>query len=193
MKNVLQLLRLLFMEIEITLRPLKLNDIDDEYCNWYENNDGHLNYFSGSGKIFNRDILLRDFESSIPDENYFHYLISEKSGARIGNIKIGPVDNKNKTSDLVCLIGNRSFIGKGIGSRAIAIASELAFKKHDIRRLHGGMHANNLSSIRAYTKAGWFIEGTFKGYYLLNGVATDRVCVACLNPSYFSIKTDANN
>jgi [ribosomal protein S5]-alanine N-acetyltransferase len=181
------------MEIEFTLRPLKINDIDEEYCNWYENDDGHLNYFSGSGRVFNPDILLRDFESSIINNDTFYYLISAKSGARIGTIKIGPVDSNNKTSDLVCLIGNRSFIGKGIGSRAIAIASELAFKKHDIRRLHSGMHANNLSSIKAYTKAGWFIEGIFKGYYLLNGVAADRVCVACLNPSYFSIKTDVGN
>lgn len=173
------------MESEFSLRPLKLNDIDDEYCNWYENNDGHLNYFSGSGKVFGRDLLLKEFELNIHNKNYFYYLINEKSGAKIGTIKIGPIDNKNKTSDLVCLIGNRTFVGKGIGSKAISTASKLAFEKHDIRRLHSGMHANNIASIKAYTKAGWFIEGTFKGYYLVNGVATDRVCVACLNPSYF--------
>lgn len=181
------------MEIEFTLRPLQLNDIDNEYCSWYENNDGHLNYFSGSGKIINRDILLSDFELSIKDDKYFYYLISEKSGEKIGNVKIGPIDNKNKTSDLVCLIGNRSFIGKGIASKAIAISSEIAFKEHDIRRLHGGMYASNVPSIKAYMRAGWFIEGTFKGYYLLNGVAEDRICVACLNPYYFQCKDDVSN
>lgn len=181
------------MDIEFTLRLLQLNDIDNEYCSWYENNDGHLNYFSGSGKTFNRDILLSDFELSIKDEKYFYYLIIGKSGEKIGNVKIGPIDKKNKTSDLVCLIGNRSFLGKGIASRAIAISSKLAFQEHDIRRLHGGMHASNVPSIKAYTRAGWFIEGTFKGYYFLNEVAEDRICVACLNPYYFQHADDASN
>ena len=48
------------MGIEIRLRPLNIDDIDNNYCSWYENIDGHLNYFSGSGKTFNREKLLKD-------------------------------------------------------------------------------------------------------------------------------------
>lgn len=174
------------MSIEIKLRPLELADIDSDYCRWYENNDGHLNFFTGSGRIFNFDVLVNDYENGIKAGKWFYYLIESDSGQKIGNVKIGPIDNKNKTSDLVCLIGNRNYVGKGIASKAITIANSIAFEIYDIRRLHSGMYASNISSIKAYTRANWFIESTFKGFYWINGEAEDRVCVACLNPRYFS-------
>lgn len=177
------------MTIEIKLRPLKLVDIDSEYCRWYENDDGHLNFFTGSGRIFSRELLVNDFDEGVKSSRWFYYLIESDSGEKIGNVKIGPIDLRNKTSDLVCLLGNRDFLGKGIASKAIEIANSIAFKMHDIRRLHGGMYASNISSIKAYTRANWFIEGTFKGFYWLNGVAEDRICVACLNPDYFSTES----
>ena len=76
-------------------------------------------------------------------------------------------------------------MGKGLAQKAIQLASNLAFDKFDIRRLHGGMYQSNIPSIKAYTRAGWFIEATLKGYYLVDGKAEDRICVAYLNPRYF--------
>ena len=172
--------------MKIKIRPLVVDDIDIEYCRWYENNDGHLNFFTGSGRIFSLDVLLSDFKEGIKSSRWFYYIIENDSGEKIGNVKIGPIDLINKTSDLVCLIGNRNYIGKGISSKAIAAANLIAFEKHDIRRLQGGMYASNISSIKAYTRANWVIEGISKGFYLLNGLSEDRVCVACLNPRYFS-------
>lgn len=170
---------------KIILRPLEKEDINDSYCSWYQNNDGHLNYFTGSGRKFDRDVLFQDFSDGIESKRWFYYLILHDEDEPIGNIKIGPIDLRNKTSDLVCFIGNRKFLGKGLAAEAISLANDIAFSKHDIRRLHGGMYASNLSSIKAYTRAGWVIEGTFKGYYWLEGRPEDRVCVACLNPKYF--------
>jgi RimJ/RimL family protein N-acetyltransferase len=48
------------------------------------------------------------------------------------------------------------------------------------------MYASNVASIKAYTRAGWIVEATFKGYYWIDGKAEDRVCVACFNPKHFS-------
>ena len=171
---------------EIFLRPLEITDIDDEYLSWYKNNDGHLDYFTGSGRSFDRETLLKDFEDGLATKRWFYYLIQSQSGEKIGNVKIGPIDFRNKTSDLVCLIGNRSFLGKGLAAKAIEKANEIAFETHDIRRLQSGMYASNIPSIKAYTKAGWVIEATFSGFYWVNGLPEDRVCVACFNPTYFA-------
>ena len=169
----------------ISLRPLRRDDISADYCAWYENNDGHLDYFTGSGRTFDRQVLLNDYEKGVATGLWFYYLIVGEMGEAIGNVKIGPIDLRNKTSDLVCLIGNREFLGKGLATEAIRIANEIAFTIHDIRRLHGGMYESNVASIKAYTRAGWIIEGRLKGYYWTKGVSEDRVCVACLNPKYF--------
>lgn len=173
------------MNIKIKLRKLVVADIDEEYCSWYSNDDRHLQYFTGSGRTFSRNLLLKDFEKGEQSGTHFYYVIEIADGTRIGNVKIGPIDIRNRTSDLVCFIGNRSFVGKGIASHAISLANQIAFETQDIRRLQGGMHAHNIPSIKAYTKAGWIVEATMRGYYLIDGAPVDRVCVACLNPKYF--------
>ena len=168
-----------------SLTPLEIQEIDEEYVSWFNNDDGHLDYFTGSGRIFSKEVIVKDFHEGIASRNWFYYLIRAGSGEKIGNIKIGPIDQRNKTSDLVCLVGNRSYLGKGIASRAILIANKIAFEEYDIRRLHSGMYASNVSSIKAYTRAKWYIEATLKGYYWVSSKSEDRVCVACLNPKYF--------
>lgn len=167
------------------LVPLELQHIDEEYVTLFNNDDGHLNYFSGSGRKFTKETILIDFHEGFESRKWFNYLIEGKSGDKIGNVKIGPIDHKNKTSDLVCLIGNRNYLGQGIATRAIGLANEIAFQKFDIRRLHSGMFKSNVPSIKAYTRAGWYIEATLKGYYWVDSKPEDRVCVACLNPKYF--------
>jgi ribosomal-protein-alanine N-acetyltransferase len=169
----------------IRLRSLVDADLDEEYCNWYLNDDGHLDYFTGSGRVFGQDVLRAEMAEGLRTRRWYYYVIELLSGNRVGNIKIGPIDLRHQTSDLVCLVGNRSIVGKGIGARAIALGNRVAFEQHGIRRLHSGMYAANVRSIRAYTKAGWFIESTMRGFYMVNGIPMDRVCVACLNPAFF--------
>jgi ribosomal-protein-alanine N-acetyltransferase len=174
------------MGIEITLRALEVEDIDDQYLAWFDNQDGHLRYFTGSGRMFTRDMIFADYHKGLESGLWRYFLIEGPSGEKIGNVKIGPMDLKNKTSDLVCLVGNRQFLGQGVARKAIALANQIAFSSFDIRRLHSGMLAGNIASIKAYTAAGWVIEGTQKGYYWVDGESVDRVCVACLNPAYFA-------
>ncbi|WP_347929784.1 GNAT family protein [Pseudomonas helvetica] len=173
------------MSIGITLRELELGDIDDQYLSWFNNDDGHLNYFTGSGRVFTKQMITEDYRKGVESGLWAYFLIESDSGEKIGNVKIGPMDLKNKTSDLVCLIGNRKFIGQGVAKKAIALANEIAFSRFDIRRLQGGMLSGNIASIKAYTAAGWVVEATLNGYYWVNGEAVDRVCVSCLNPEYF--------
>lgn len=169
----------------VTLRPVTIDDVDDEYVRWYTNDDGHLDYFSGSGRVFDREWLLADRAQGLAEERWFYYMI-EAHGQRLGTVRIGPIDQRNRTSDLVCLIGNRAFAGKGYGSRAVAAGTERAFDAHGIRRLHSGMYETNQSSIRAYVKGGWHIEARMRGFYLVGEQAVDRICVACLNPRFFA-------
>ncbi|NHA15463.1 GNAT family N-acetyltransferase [Thioalkalivibrio sp. XN279] len=179
--------------MDIRLRPVTREDIDDEYVGWYRNDDGHLDYFTGSGRTFDRDTLVQDFAAGLESGRWFYYLIEtgegegerERERERVGTLKIGPIDTRNKTADLVALVGNRKFLGQGLATKAIALGNRLAFEKYDIRRLQSGIFATNIPAIKAYTRAGWVVEATFSGFYLRDGEPVDRVCVACFNPRYF--------
>ena len=122
---------------EIFLRPLEVSDIQKEYVSWFNNNDGHLDYFTGSGRVFSKDIIVEDFIKGRDTLSWFYYLITNMHGDFIGNVRIGPIDPVNKTSDLVCLVGNRRFLGAGIGSKAILYNRPLLMPKlYRLRHLH---------------------------------------------------------
>jgi ribosomal-protein-alanine N-acetyltransferase len=168
------------------LRDLREEDITEHFAAWFEQPDSLLDFYSASRRSFTRDTLLAEWKEAQRDRNVFFYAIVHRaSGEVIGNIKLGPINPHHKTSDLATLIGNRAYLGKGLAKEAIALADAIAFERHDIRKLYSGMYAANIASIKAYTAAGWVIEGLLKGQYLVDGKPMDRVLVACFNPKYF--------
>lgn len=171
--------------MQVSIRPIELADVDDEYVGWHQNEDGHLDWYTGTRRSFDAEQLRQELVDRQDDDHFFYYLIVAEDGGKVGTVRIGPIDLVNKTSDLVCLMGSRSYAGKGLAKKAIAIASRVAFEQHDIRRLHGGMFEANIPSIKAYEGGGWFIEARLRGYYQVDGKSMDRVAVACLNPVYF--------
>ncbi len=175
------------MTQRITLRLATADDIDEEYLAWYRNDDHLLDTFTGSRRVFRDEEVRADVLASQAGDRVAYWLILDTaSGRKIGNVKIGPIDHVNKTSDLVCFIGERQFHGRGLAKEAIALASRLAFEHYDIRRLQGGMYVTNIASIKAYLAGGWREEGLLKGYYWVDGAPVDRLLVCCLNPAYFS-------
>lgn len=178
--------------MQVNIRKLTRSNITDEFVSWHQNSDGHLDYYSGSRRSFSREDLVEWIEGS-GQRNTFFYLILVDGNVPVGTVKIGPIDAKNKTSDLVCLIGNRRYVGKGLASQVISQANKLAFEEHDIRRLQSGMYENNVASIKAYCRADWVIEGRMRGFYWVDGMPMDRVCVSCFNPKYFPQGVDNEN
>ena len=169
----------------IHLRPLEESDIDERYVSWFEQRDAHLDYYASSGRKFTADVLISDLRNAAANHNYFYAIVDNASGAVIGNIRIGPINVRHKTSDLATLIGDRSFVGKGLAREAVALGNEIAFEKHDVRKLYSGMFEENVASVKAYVAAGWVIEGRLKGQFLVGDRPSDRILVACFNPKYF--------
>jgi RimJ/RimL family protein N-acetyltransferase len=170
----------------VLLRELAEDDIDDRYIAWFDRDDRHLDFYSGSGRTFSRETLLKDLRDSKASERIFYYAVVDRaSGLVIGNIKIGPIDPVHRTSDLVVLIGDRAFLGKGLAKEAIELGNAIAFRDHHVRKLCGGMFAAHAASVKAYLAAGWVIEGKLKGHYIVNGKPMDRILVACFNQQYF--------
>ena len=113
--------------MKLFLRPFDTADIDDEFISWHQNDDGHLNFFTGSRRSFSHENLLEWIGHSKARDTHF-YLISSDDGAKIGTIKIGPIDLVNKTSDLVCLIGNRDYLDGGLLRKRSLSATRLRSK-----------------------------------------------------------------
>jgi RimJ/RimL family protein N-acetyltransferase len=54
----------------------------------------------------------------------------------------------------------------------------MAFEVYGIRKLSGKINIRNISSVKAYLGAGWFIEGILRDHDLRDGVLSDVYCVS---------------
>jgi [ribosomal protein S5]-alanine N-acetyltransferase len=154
-------------------------DIDERYLSWFDDGE-RVKFYSGSGRVFTREAVIAEMDAGAESGSVFVYgIFTRDSELLIGTIKIGPIDHRNQTSDLVAHIGDRENGGKGIASEAISLGNTIAFESLGIRKLFGGMYEANVAAIGAYLRAGWVVEGRRRDHYLVEGHPMDRVLVAC--------------
>ncbi|MCK5050744.1 MAG: GNAT family N-acetyltransferase [Candidatus Cloacimonetes bacterium] len=171
----------------IYLKEIEVSELTNSVISWFKDRD-LMRYYSNSQKVITKEILIESIQEGKKKGNIYTFgIYTINSNILIGTIKLGPISFVHKTSDLVVLIGDRNFLGKGLSVEAIKLGNKLAFEKFDLRKLFGGMYLSNIPSIKAYTRADWIIEGRLKGYYYVKGKNEDRLLVACFNPKYFSL------
>ncbi|SKB36937.1 Protein N-acetyltransferase, RimJ/RimL family [Salegentibacter holothuriorum] len=169
----------------VYLRKIQITDITERVMEWFEDKE-LMEFYTNSKKTITKESLIESIKEGEKRGNLYTFgIFTKDSETLIGTIKLGPINFSHRISDLVILIGDRNYLGKGLAVEAIKTGNQLAFEEFDIRKLYGGMYESNIPSIKAYTRAGWIIEGRLKGFYLHKGNNEDRILVCCLNPKYF--------
>jgi len=167
----------------IYLRALQPEDVSDEYISWFKNSV--VTEFLDAKGITKQDAIDYIVKGRETRTHFMYGIFDTENDIHIGNVKIGPIMWEHLTSDLVTVIGNRDYWGKGIATDAIRTANKIAFEKYGIRKLSGGIAEGNVGSIKAYTRADWVIEARMRGHHLIKGEAQDRIVVSCFNPKFF--------
>ena len=164
----------------IYLRPLEEKDITERYLSWFR--DPEVTRFL-EARDLTRQAVLDHLEEGRRSGTYFMFAICLRGNdLHVGNLKVGPMDRKHGISDLVTVIGDKGHWGRGLATEAVRLGTRLAFEVYGVRKLYGGMYAENLGSIRAYLKAGWTEEARLGDHYVSDGKVMDRVCVCAFRP-----------
>ena len=163
----------------IYLRLLNRQDINDEFIAWFSD-DSLMQYFTNTQTKITREKIINTFMNSVT-KSYDCWLFGifyKENNKLIGTIKVGIINRVHNISDLVVLLGNKKYHGQGLAVEAIKLGNKLATDFFKIRKLFGGMYESNIASIKAYTKAGWKVEGILKDYYQVNGRLEKKVLVS---------------
>jgi len=175
-----------FESERLLLQELEEKHIDDTYLSWFR--DEEVTKFL-EAKNLTRQVVIDHLRYGRETNTYYMYaIISKESSKHIGNLKVGPIVWKHRISDLVTVIGDRDYWGKGLATEAIKMGNRIAFEIHDLRKLSAGIYSDNVASIKCYLKAGWIIEAVFQGDFISNGKILDRICVSCFNLKYFDFQ-----
>ena len=169
-----------FPSARVYLRLLKAEDIDDRYVSWFA--DEVVTKWLGAKGITRQDAI--DFlEEGLRTKKWFNYAVCDKANDRhIGNVKVGAINRQHMISDLVTVIGERDYWGKGMRA-GDQIGNRVAFDVYDIRKAMAGC-TSRTGSTGAYCKAGWLSRRICPGITSSAIAWKDRVVVSRLNPKY---------
>lgn len=165
------------------LVPLRPDDVLDEWQDWFDSD--HTRYYTRSGRKLTVSELRDSIAQGSISGNLFTLGILDLSAKRyIGTAKIGPLDSIHGLADLSVLIGDQAYLGRGLAAELVKIASDWAFEQLGVRKLHSGILEHNIASIKAYTRAGWIVEGVLKKHYINDGIEQDWVMISKFNPAH---------
>lgn len=165
-------------------RTLTEDDATSTYADWLNN------------PVVNRFLEVRHTRQDIETCRAFIRACNADSGcflfgifvdhgkSHIGNIKLGPIDWRNKSGQIGLLIGDQSCWGAGYGSEAISAITRFSFNEQGLNRLEAGCYEENLGSLRAFLRSGYYLEGFFRKKYILDGKRTGCFWLAILKDEW---------
>ena len=153
-------------------------DATPAYLHWL--NDPRVNQFLESR--FERWTLakLKAFirVSERQGGSYLFLAIVLKDGQKhIGNVKVGPINERHHFAEVGILIGEESAWGHGYGSEVVRLVSRYCFKKMGLRKLLAGIYANNYGSLKAFKRAGFYQAARLKKHRFFKGRYVDEIIV----------------
>lgn len=159
----------------VSLFLLTPERVTEAYVGWL--NDAAINRFLESRFEVHTLASTRDFVAAALASRDSLLLGIEQvsSGNHVGNIKIGPVNQRHRTGEIGILIGDRSAWGQGIGTAAIRLMCDIARDRLGLRKVTAGCYGSNVGSRRAFEKAGFTVEGVRPAQLMLDDSPEDLV------------------
>ena len=165
----------------VYLRELLLSDVTDRYLSWFR--DESVVQFLASKNLSYEDVVQYIAFGKETKSYFMHAICVCENDLHIGNVKIGPIDWSSMRSDLVTVIGDTAYWGKGLATEAISLGNKLAFDFYEMKEVLGHIDASNIGSLKSYFRAGW---GETKR--ISDPPSPELVCVSCFNPKYYSVE-----
>lgn len=91
------------------------------------------------------------------------------AGNHVGNLIFDRLDEYLSSARLSIYIGEPEARGSGVGSRALRMGVEKAFKELSLNKIWLIVHVQNNPAIRTYLKTGFVMEGILRDEFRLNG------------------------
>jgi len=147
-------------DADLVLAPMEERHVSQEYVEWL-NNPIVVAQTEQAGLRHTIESVRTYVASTLqsPDAAMWRILVA---GTHVGNIRLSSIHPIHRRAGLGLIIGAAEARGKGVGSRAIGLATAHAFRVLNLNKVFAGMFAANEASRRAFEKAGFVLEGTLQ-------------------------------
>ena len=100
----------------------------------------------------------------------------------VGNVVLDSIDRVIGRARLHVYVGDPDMRGRGLGRRAVSLATALAFDDLELRKVYLTVHSRNARAIASYVAVGFEIEGVHRREFLLGGELIDELYMGILAP-----------
>jgi len=176
--------------VQIYLRPLEREDLNERYLGWL--NDPEVNRYLESGIFpYTKDKLEEFYEQATksPDQVILA-IIDKETDQHIGNVKLGPINWVHRKATLGILIGDKQFWGRGIGTEATWLMVGYGFTRLNLNRIELGVCAEHEAAVRCYEAVGLRVEGRFRESLFHEGQYKDGLWMGLLRSEYGNLEGD---
>jgi len=157
----------------INLRPLKKSDWD-KTIQW--RNDPNIKAMAMMHPYPITEFLEKEWYEDLlksKSNKVIYFAITDKNDNPVGYIFLNNINLIHRNCYMGIVIGNTDQRGKGIGSEAIKLISEYAFKTLNLHKIIVEVVVENKQAIKVYEKLGFVHEGCMKQHFFLNGGFSD--------------------
>jgi RimJ/RimL family protein N-acetyltransferase len=100
----------------------------------------------------------------------------------IGSISLHNIDHRNRHAFIGIFIGGAEHRGNGYGTEAVRLILSYGFKTMNMHNIMLSVHADNLSAINCYKKAGFRETGRRSEWVFKDGAYIDVIYMEILEP-----------
>lgn len=166
---------------KIVLRPLEEKDLANK-VRWF--NDPEINKTLFLEENFELEKTLRWFEKVLKDDSRMDFAIDSSDGEPIGIAGLLKMDRMHRTAESYCVIGEKKFWGKGVGTEAHKIMFQWGFDKLGLEKIWADINPDNTAIIKVCERLGFKAEGLLRKDRVVNRRRVDVLRIGLLKEEF---------
>jgi len=168
----------------IALREIQRADMENK-VKWF--NDPQVNKTLILEENLDIQKTLKWFDEHISDESRREFIVESMQGKSIGITGLVHINRKHGTAECYCIIGEKAYWGKGIGTEAHELLFDWGFKNLGLHKIWADIRAENIAIIKVTEKLGFKVEGTLRQERIIGNKRIDVVRIGVLRDEFYQL------
>lgn len=151
--------------MNVTIRPITYDDTEN-IVRW--RNSDFVNKRFLYRAQFTPESHNSWIKNMVETKKVYQFIIS-CDGKDVGSIYLRDVDLQNRKAEYGVFIGEKDYLGKGVGQAATKLILNFAFTELKLHKVFLRVLSDNIGAIKSYEKSGFVQEGFFKDEIFADG------------------------
>ena len=153
------------MKLKISI--LQAEQVTQKYVDWYSDNEV-VKFSENQHRKFSLEGQINYVASCLKNPSVDLYGIFDDN-LHIGNIALSGINSVHRVAEIIYVVGERTYWGKGVATFAFQEIIKLAKNKYNLHKVIVGTSEQNMSSKRVLEKNNFVLEGRRIDHLYFNG------------------------